>query len=211
MNTYRVTLRAFGTTGVLVAASLAMLATVSALVAFDGWPHGYGSSSIDSVPVTGATSASALVVRHARPAGSALTAARGAAPAGFVKVAGPVPGGATGGFAAGFVKTIGPGGGGSLGQLPYYPGPYPQVPYCPPGECSGPQSQPGPPTIGNIIPEPVRGTACGSAGSVCGVAQGAVTVPDLPAPVGTPSVGLPRAELPQVQVPVQTPVQLPGG
>src|SRR4051812_21686520 len=38
MNTHRVTLTAFGTTGVLLAASLTMLAIVSALVTFDAWP-----------------------------------------------------------------------------------------------------------------------------------------------------------------------------
>src|SRR3954469_7583782 len=38
MNTHRVTLTAFGTTGVLLAASLTMLALVSALVTFDAWP-----------------------------------------------------------------------------------------------------------------------------------------------------------------------------
>ena len=41
----------FGTTGILVAAALLMLAVVSALVAFRGWPGGTGES-IASVPVT---------------------------------------------------------------------------------------------------------------------------------------------------------------
>src|SRR2546423_14967503 len=108
MNTHRVTLRAFGTTGVLVAASLAMLATVSALVAFDGWPRGYGSGTGDSVSGTGTARRSALVVRAVpgQKAFGAVAAPRTPAPAGFVKAAAPAP--AATGFAAGFVKTVGP-------------------------------------------------------------------------------------------------------
>jgi hypothetical protein len=41
----------FGTTGILVAAALLMLAMVSALVAFRGWPGGV-EDSVSSVPIT---------------------------------------------------------------------------------------------------------------------------------------------------------------
>ena len=44
-------IRSIGTTGILVAAALLMLATVSALVAYEGWPGSAGSDSVTSVPV----------------------------------------------------------------------------------------------------------------------------------------------------------------
>jgi hypothetical protein len=210
MNAHRVTLRAFGTTGVLVAASLAMLATVSALVAFDGWPNGYGSSSVDSVSVTGTAQPSALVVRPATAQRGALTATATAprgtpAPAGFVKTAGPAP--AAAGFATGFVKTIGPVGPGSGGSGSFG-GPLPQVPIGPPGECGAACQTPPSTQPGTIIPEPVQHTACSAASSVCGVTQRALTS-ELPAPVGTPPAGLPRGTMPSIHVQVQVPVQVP--
>ena len=44
-------IRSIGTTGILVAAALLMLATVSALVAYEGWPGTAGGEPVTSVPV----------------------------------------------------------------------------------------------------------------------------------------------------------------
>jgi hypothetical protein len=87
MNVNRVTISALGTTGVLLAASLTMLALVSALVTFDGWPRGVGASSVGSVPVEPMHSPRLVrAVRHApgtagrgaprRSAATALAAGR---------------------------------------------------------------------------------------------------------------------------------------
>lgn len=208
MNTYRVTLKAFGTSGVLLAASVAMLATVSAFVAFDGWPRGYGSGSVDSISVTGNAGSSALVVSGAaKPMGAGITGARAAAPAGFVKAAGPTaPGAATGGFAAGFVKTV-PGSRFSFGPTQFAPGPSPWVPTSPYGE-GGPGTRSGPSSDPNPIPRPVRDAVCGAGSSVCGVTQVGSSLGQS-APVSPPP-----AEVPQVQAPVQVqapaPAQVPG-
>jgi hypothetical protein len=54
-----------GTTGILVAAALMMLALVSALVGFRGWPGGT-SDSIASVPIASSTSAPAALTQVRR-------------------------------------------------------------------------------------------------------------------------------------------------
>ena len=219
MNTYRVTLRAFGTTGVLLAASLAMLATVSALVAFDGWPRGNGSNGVDQVAVSGTAGPSALVVHAVRQAKAGAAPARATpAPAGFVKTAGPAPASAR--FTTGLVKTVGPIGSPAFGPVTFSPNPAPVVGPCPPGECGGQPSSPAPPTTPNLIPEPIRHTACGAAASVCGVAQGTLGVtsgPPVPSgsPPGEPQI-TPQAPVSTpvqapVQVPVQAPAPVPGG
>src|SRR5437867_7766211 len=75
MNVNRVTLSAFGTTGVLLAASLTMLAVVSALVTFDAWPTRTGGAIAGEVAVHRAPAARLVrAVRHAG-AGAAATAA----------------------------------------------------------------------------------------------------------------------------------------
>src|SRR5690349_19108998 len=91
----------FGTTAILVAAALLMLAVVSAIVAFRGWPGAANADGGQSVPLTpGFTKASAsLVVTHVHRAsavvrsGARPVAARGPArrlsTAGLVKVVGP--------------------------------------------------------------------------------------------------------------------------
>src|SRR5207248_2379403 len=74
MNVNRVTLRALGTTGVLLAASLTMLAMVSALVTFDAWPTRSGRASASQIQVEPAPAAP--VVRAVRqPAGIGCPAA----------------------------------------------------------------------------------------------------------------------------------------
>lgn len=216
MNSHRATLRAFGTTGVLVAASLAMLATVSALVAFDGWPRGYGTGSVDSVSVNGGSLSESQGLRATvHRASAAQTAARGAAPAGFVKS--PV-GAFSAGSAAGLVKTVGPlGGPGTPGYL----GPRVIVPYPPPGESGGPTTKPCTSGCTQQSPGPlqsVQGRACGAAGAVCGGgSQLSVPPTTTSTPIGTPPSGPPQSAAPQVQVlsqgpPVQgLPVQAPQG
>jgi hypothetical protein len=89
-----------GTTAILVAAALLMLAVVSAIVAFRGWPGAANADGVQSVPLTpGFTTASArLVVARVYRAngvvrsGTRTVAARTArrlSTAGLVKVVGP--------------------------------------------------------------------------------------------------------------------------
>lgn len=125
MNINRATIGALGTTGVLLAASLTMLALVSALVTFDGWPSGVGAGSVRGVAVQSAPSEPRLVRAVRGSAASARARAR-------AHRAGGRAGGST--FAAS-------GGGGSLraaaGGLPAVTPPVPQVPATPPGEGGG--------------------------------------------------------------------------
>src|SRR5918997_5517899 len=73
-------IRSFGTTGILVAAALLMLATVSALVAYEGWPGSVGSDSVTSVPVESPAEVGvARTVTDVSPAATRLVA-REAAP-----------------------------------------------------------------------------------------------------------------------------------
>lgn len=122
MNINRATIGALGTTGVLLAASLTMLALVSALVTFNGWPRGVGASSVKGVPVQAAPSprlvravksSPSSAVRHAR-------ARRALASAG-----GPAAGGGRGALRA------------AQGTSRPVSGPLPQVPTRPPGEGAG--------------------------------------------------------------------------
>src|SRR5438067_13287326 len=81
MNVNRVTLRALGTTGVLLAASLTMLAMVSALVTFDAWPTRSGQASASQIQVQPAPAAPVVrAVRHPRTPTSALAARRSGSP-----------------------------------------------------------------------------------------------------------------------------------
>jgi hypothetical protein len=89
-----------GTTAILVAAALLMLAVVSAIVAFRGWPGAANADGVQSVPLTpGFTRASAsLVVTHVHRANgvvrsgtrtvAARTPTRRLSTAGLVKVVG---------------------------------------------------------------------------------------------------------------------------
>lgn len=85
----------FGTTGILVAAALLMLAMVSALVAFRGWPGGVPGDTVGSVPLTQqprafrlAAARTATVTAHrVRPAAPTRPARRlSTSTAGLVKV-----------------------------------------------------------------------------------------------------------------------------
>src|SRR5881397_502999 len=114
----------FGTTAILVAAALLMLAVVGAIVAFRGWPGAANADGVQSVPLTPsftrarATLVAARVhhartlVRGAARPGSSARAGR-LSTRGLVKVVGP-------GTAPGVVKvTSGPG----PGMHPVYPSP----------------------------------------------------------------------------------------
>ena len=79
MKRHRVTISALGTTGVLLAASLTMLALVSALVTFDAWPQRAGGESPSDIAVQGAPGA--RLVRAIQPSPAARAAARARAAA----------------------------------------------------------------------------------------------------------------------------------
>ncbi|MEA2450558.1 MAG: hypothetical protein QOG63_2490 [Thermoleophilaceae bacterium] len=81
-----------GTTGILVAAALLMLAVVSALVAFRGWPGGM-SDSVASVPAgnAGGTPVALTQVRHVvTPKAAVVREVRGASSASRPSAAGLV-------------------------------------------------------------------------------------------------------------------------
>jgi hypothetical protein len=62
-----------GTTAILVAAALLMLAVVGAIVAFRGWPGGEAGASVQSVPLAPPTaSAPVALVRPVTPAPTAI-------------------------------------------------------------------------------------------------------------------------------------------
>ena len=167
MNTHRVTLTAFGTTGVLLAASLTMLAIVSALVTFDAWPTRDRGASPAEIAIQNPRAA--RVVRAVRNAG-ATTDGSG--------VVDGVGGGSGGIDGAGGLPASGAGDGGGGGDAgnPIAGGhggrnsPSPYVGPSPPGE-----GDPG----GDPVPEPDPGlvgevttTACGAVGSVGGAVCG---------------------------------------
>jgi len=162
MKVNRVTLSAFGTTGVLLAASLTMLAIVSALVTFDAWPTRAGSASASDVAIQRAPAVRVVrAVRRSAAATVAAAAARSGANAGGSALAG-ASGGAGGGTGAASR------GAGTYGGTPVSSGPAPVVPPSPPGEDPGP----GPVTPSPAPPPPdtVHTVVNDAASAVCGVA-----------------------------------------
>src|SRR5919204_5089030 len=143
MNVNRVTLSAFGTTGVLLAASLTMLAVVSALVTFDAWPTRNGGAIASEVAVHRAPAA--RLVRAVLHAGTGTTGSAASSGGGL---AATTAGGAGGGAGAvALAARGGPGAtaGGGPGAYagPSVPvGPAPRVPVNPPGEDLGPPQEP---------------------------------------------------------------------
>ena len=121
-----------GTTAILVAAALLMLAVVGAIVAFKGWPGAANADGVRSVPLPPSfTRASATLVaaRQHRPAGlvrSATVAARlgggKLSTVGLVKQVGP------GGAVAGVVKVTGGPGPSMHGVFPQPTHPIPSFP-----------------------------------------------------------------------------------
>ena len=169
MNTNRrATLTAFGTTGVLLAASLTMLAIVSALVTFDAWPTrtpgaAAGQVAIERAPaarvIRSVRRASAITGRRAGSAGTTGDRGGGLASAGRPSS----PGGGGGGG----------GGGGNPGNSSNNPPPVgpppPTVGSQPPGEdpTAGP---PGGPTTSNSALPSVHEVTCTATATVNGVA-----------------------------------------
>jgi hypothetical protein len=144
MNTHRVTLTAFGTTGVLLAASLTMLAIVSALVTFDAWPTRDRTATAAQIAVENPHAA--RVVRAVRRAGATTGAG-----------AGLTGGGAAGGGPGAGIPGGNPPGGGNpgnptTGRRPDDPSPSPHVGASPPGEDPNPGGGPGVvPSDGTLI------------------------------------------------------------
>lgn len=166
MNVNRVTLSAFGTTGVLLAASLTMLAMVSALVTFDAWPTRDGGASADDIAIERAPSARAVrAVRVNTTAGGTTTSHRGRG-ASSTAIGSASFGGGTGG----------PGGNGpSNPGPPHVPAaPTPYVPPAPPGEGDPAPGRPvSPRTDRGPGSGPVTGIACGAGQTVAGLNGGA--------------------------------------
>src|SRR5437764_3816990 len=166
MNVNRVTLRALGTTGVLLAASLTMLALVSALVTFDAWPTRSGQASASQIQVQPAPAAP--VVRAVRHTGTPTSLAA-------VRRSGSPGVGGRGGlrFGGGAVAQSGGGASGSGGSAPsahFTPAPSPSVPSSPPGEGGGPPQGP------KQTPQPtlLHSVACNATSTASGAAGGVV-------------------------------------
>jgi hypothetical protein len=166
MNVNRVTLSAFGTTGVLLAASLTMLAMVSALVTFDAWPTRDGGASADDIAIERAPNARAVRAVRSTGAGSAATSRRGRA------TSSTAIGSASFGGGAGGPGGTGPGGNPGPPHVPSGPTPY--VPPTPPGEGDPTPGRPvGPRTDRGPDTDPVSSLACGAGSTVAGVTGGA--------------------------------------
>jgi hypothetical protein len=210
MNTNRVTLTAFGTSGVLLAASLTMLAIVSALVAFDAWPTRDRAASPAEIAVE--SPHAARVVRTGRRA-SATTGSRAAGGAGSARGARaerlPGAGGRHGGGAG---DPSNPN-----TDRPSDPAPPPHVGRQPPGEPDpnvpsggGGSEQAGAPSV-------VHEVTCGAGktvGGVNGAAGDAVGSACKPIPVSNPTAdsvesGAPAQAAAPGQVDVQVDVPMP--
>jgi hypothetical protein len=180
-------IRSIGTTGILVAASLLMLATVGALVAYDGWPGGEGAAPVTSVPVQ--TPRSVSVVRRVTPAPPAATklVARAAADSPPV---------------AGLVRDVSARGQSTVGLVKLPPSPPGVVspdagtPAAPPADGAPPPViEPAPPARPEVpLPEPISGPVQGTeelAYSLVGTAL--PQAEDQPAdqtPVDEPALGI---------------------
>src|SRR5207302_870182 len=169
MNVNRVTLRALGTTGVLLAASLTRLALVSARVTFDAWPTRSGQASASQVQVQPAPAAPVVrAVRHTGTPASAVAARRSGSPGVGGRGGLRFGGGAVAqrGVGAGSAGT-----GGTGGSSHFTPAPSPSVPSSPPGEGGG-----GPPKGPKQTPQPtlLHSVTCNATSTASGAAGGAV-------------------------------------
>ncbi len=181
-------IRSIGTTGILVAAALLMLATVSALVAYDGWPGGAEREGVTSVPVQ--TPRDVDVVRQLAPLPAPATklVARAAASA-----ESPV---------AGLVRDVSARGRSNVGLVkvpPTPPGvvaPAPEPAPAAPGAVQEPPpvTEPAPPARPEVpLPEPVPGTVDNAEEMAYGVLGTALPVADEPS--GQPTLGLDLGDL----------------
>lgn len=131
MRATKAYIASLGTTGLLVASSIALLLVVSALVAFDGWPTAKVEDEAETVVVDAGEDASETA---AEPTDVALDGSSNAAAAGEPAPATPAAGeGSPGG-----------GGGGGDGAAPS-PGASPAPPSTDPAPGSGPAPAPSPP------------------------------------------------------------------
>jgi hypothetical protein len=170
MNVNRVTLRALGTTGVLLAASLTMLAMVSALVTFDAWPTRSGQASASQIQVQPAPAAPVVrTVRHTRTPASVLAARRSGSP-GVGGRGGLRFGGGAVAQSGGGAAPAGTGGNGGSSHLT--PPPSPTVTSTSPGESGGG----GPPEGPKQTPQPtlLHSVTCNATSTVSGAAGGTV-------------------------------------
>ena len=181
-------IRSIGTTGILVAAALLMLATVGALVAYDGWPDRTGGDSVTSVPVqTPADVRAARSVAAPSPAAAKLIA-----PAAAAATAGtPVPGlvrdvSARSQSTVGLVKLPAPPAGSTEPTPQGGPAPAPDVQPVPVGD-------PQPPSAPLPINEPGPGTVQGVEEIAYGVLGTAL--PQAEEPAAQPPLGIDLGEL----------------
>jgi hypothetical protein len=148
MQRNRVTLSAFGTTGVLLAASLTLLAVVSALVTFDAWPTRAGGAMAAPVAIHRAPAARVVrAVRRTQPATvtpATVSSGGGTALASAGTGAGALASAGVPTAAGGTVVTVVSG--------PTVPvAPPPQVPRNPAGEDFNPPSPPPPDPIHTAV------------------------------------------------------------
>lgn len=154
MKATKAYIASLGTTGVLLGASILMLAVVSAVVAFDRWPSGTVSTRVQTL----------VIHDRAAPIPVTATTARRAAAAGIVRAAAPavINAGGVGGqhFAGGRATPVAAPPGGPiqqvLGSRP--PGPLPAPIVVP---------SPDPDTVRSQVADQTQSTA-GSAGGTVG-------------------------------------------
>ncbi|MEA2388470.1 MAG: hypothetical protein QOG41_1243 [Thermoleophilaceae bacterium] len=192
MNVNRVTLSAFGTTGVLLAASLTMLAIVSALVTFDAWPTREGAATADGIAIERAPTAHQVRAVRRAGAASGKSSHRGRDGSAAALAVSRLGGGAAG---PGGPPATDPG-------SPAVPaGPTPYVPSAPPGE--------GDPTTGYPVskkddptttPRPIHEITCGAGQTVgdvnggAGAALGSACKTAVPPPSTSDTSGQPPAD-----------------
>jgi hypothetical protein len=201
MNTHRVTLTAFGTTGVLLAASLTMLAIVSALVTFDAWP----TRNRDASPAE-------IAIQNPRAARVVRAVRRANATTGSRALDGVSPGSVRGVRAArlpGFGGRDG-GGGGNPDDPNLDPRtgdrlPYPYVGPNPPGEGDPGDGDVGP-GDGDLVGD-VTTTACGAVSTVSADAGAIGACKSEPEAYEDPYEAVPVEVEPPVEVDV--PVDVP--
>jgi hypothetical protein len=166
-----------GTTAILVAAALLMLALVGAIVGFRGWPGGAGGSPVESVPLApnGVPTRVALVRRSSTARGVERASRRARAVRRPVSTAGLVKAGAAG-------PRVVPG----LVMEPAAPAPMAPQPISPGGE---PQVQP----VSQPAPERQSPEGSPDSGPVPG-SGGGLPLPPPPAPIPDPVATAPSAD-----------------
>jgi hypothetical protein len=207
MNTNRVTLSAFGTTGVLLAASLTMLAIVSALVTFDAWPtRDRGASPAE------------IAVQNPHAARLVHTGRRVSATTGSRAVGGGLARGARAARLPGEGGRDGGGGGDPSNpndQPPPSggPAPPPHVGPQPPGEGDPDPGSGGGGTHDSGNPSVVHEVTCGAGQTISGVngaAGAAVGSACKPLPASDPAPASGESDAPsQADAPAQVEVDVP--